>query len=155
MSDTTEIRSTSHFARFWSLWILCGSCVVGFAVFGHVWSALRFLGRWSCASTCPRCSMPMIARPLCGLSDLSASCKQVRRKFRTQHRAQMPMIARFCLLHHKQVRRKLPASLPTGSMRPLALCGLLKRFAHCPTSCYVPFRRHWGRPLQNGENDHG
>ena len=32
--------------------------------------------------------------------------------------------------------------------RPLALCGLLKRFAHCPTSCYVPFRRHWGRPLQ-------
>ena len=32
--------------------------------------------------------------------------------------------------------------------RPLALCGLLKRFAHYPTSCYVPFRRHWGRPLQ-------
>ena len=29
-----------------------------------------------------------------------------------------------------------------------ALCGLLKRFAHRPTSCYVPFRRHWGRPLQ-------
>ena len=26
--------------------------------------------------------------------------------------------------------------------------GLLKRFAHCPTSCYVPFRRHWRRPLQ-------
>ena len=26
--------------------------------------------------------------------------------------------------------------------------GLLKRFAHRPTSCYVPFRRHWGRPLQ-------
>lgn len=32
--------------------------------------------------------------------------------------------------------------------RPLALCGLLKRFAHLPASCYVPFRRHWGRPLQ-------
>lgn len=32
--------------------------------------------------------------------------------------------------------------------RPLALCGLLKRFAQCPTSCYVPFRRHWRRPLQ-------
>lgn len=39
--------------------------------------------------------------------------------------------------------------------RPLALCGLIKRFAHCPTSCYVPFCRHWRRPLQNGENDHG
>ena len=26
--------------------------------------------------------------------------------------------------------------------------GLLKRFAHCTTSCYVLFRRHWGRPLQ-------
>ena len=35
------------------------------------------------------------------------------------------------------------------------LCGLLKRFAHRLTSCYVPFRRHWRRPLQNGENDHG
>lgn len=23
-----------------------------------------------------------------------------------------------------------------------------KRFDHCPASCYVPFRRHWGRPLQ-------
>lgn len=32
--------------------------------------------------------------------------------------------------------------------RPLALCGLIKRFAHCPASCYVPFRRHWRRPLQ-------
>ena len=32
--------------------------------------------------------------------------------------------------------------------RPLALCGLLKRFAHCPTSCYVPFRRHWRRPYK-------
>lgn len=38
-------------------------------------------------------------------------------------------------------------SMPTVE-RPLALCGLLKRFAHRPTSCYVPFRRHWGRPLQ-------
>ena len=38
-------------------------------------------------------------------------------------------------------------SMPTIA-RPLALCGLLKRFAHCPASCYVPFRRHWGRPLQ-------
>lgn len=50
---------------------------------------LLFVGRWSC----PRCSMPEVARPL-------------------------------------------------------ALFGLLKRFAHRPTSCYVPFRRHWGRPLQ-------
>lgn len=39
--------------------------------------------------------------------------------------------------------------------RPPGSCGLLKRFAHCQTSCYVPFRRHWGRPLQNGENDNG
>ena len=23
-----------------------------------------------------------------------------------------------------------------------------KRFDHCPASCYVPFRRHWRRPLQ-------
>lgn len=38
-------------------------------------------------------------------------------------------------------------SMPTVA-RPLALCGLIKRFAHCPASCYVPFRRHWGRPLQ-------
>lgn len=38
-------------------------------------------------------------------------------------------------------------SMPTIA-RPLALCGLLKRFAHRLTSCYVPFRRHWGRPLQ-------
>lgn len=41
------------------------------------------------------------------------------------------------------------ASMPKPTIaRPLALCGLLKRFAHRPTSCYVPFRRHWGRPLQ-------
>ena len=40
-------------------------------------------------------------------------------------------------------------SMPTPTIaRPLALCGLIKRFAHCPTSCYVPFSRHWGRPLQ-------
>ena len=38
-------------------------------------------------------------------------------------------------------------SMPTIA-RQLALCGLLKRFAHCPTSCYVSFRRHWRRPLQ-------
>ena len=38
-------------------------------------------------------------------------------------------------------------SMPTVA-RPIALCGLLKRFAHRHTSCYVPFRRHWGRPLQ-------
>lgn len=37
MSNVLETRSTSHFARFWSLWILCGSCVVSFVVFGHVW----------------------------------------------------------------------------------------------------------------------
>lgn len=41
----------------------------------------------------------------------------------------------------------LRCSMPTVA-RPIALCGLLKRFAHRPTSCYVPFRRHWGRPLQ-------
>ena len=52
-------------------------------------------------------------------------------------------------------RRSCPrCSIPTVA-RPLALCGLLKRFAHCPTSCYVPFRRHWRRPFTNGENDHG
>lgn len=40
-------------------------------------------------------------------------------------------------------------SMPIQTIaRPLALCGLIKRFAHRPTSCYVPFRRHWGRPLQ-------
>lgn len=109
MSDTAETRSTSHFARFWSLWILCGSCVVGFAVFGHV----RFL-----AVVLPSMPMPSVARPLgeglCGSVVLPASS--------------MPM--------------------PADLARPLALCGLLKRFAHCPTSCYVPFRRHWGRPLQ-------
>lgn len=46
--------------------------------------------------------------------------------------------------------------LASGLARPLARiyarppgsCGLIKRFAHRPTSCYVPFRRHWGRPLQ-------
>ena len=38
-------------------------------------------------------------------------------------------------------------SMPTVA-RPLALCGLIKRFAQCPTSCYVPSRRHWRRPLQ-------
>lgn len=38
--------------------------------------------------------------------------------------------------------------LPIIDARPLALFGLIKRFAHRPTSCYVPFRRHWGRPLQ-------
>lgn len=38
-------------------------------------------------------------------------------------------------------------SMPTVA-RPLDLCGLIKRFAHRPTSCYVPFRRHWRRPLQ-------
>ena len=40
-------------------------------------------------------------------------------------------------------------SMPMPTIaRPLALCGLLKRFAHCPTSCYIPFRRHWRRHLQ-------
>lgn len=38
--------------------------------------------------------------------------------------------------------------LPIIDARPLALFGLIKRFAHRPTSCYVPFRRHWRRPLQ-------
>ena len=39
------------------------------------------------------------------------------------------------------------SSMPTVA-RPIALSCRIKRFAHCPTSCYVPFRRHWGRPLQ-------
>ena len=44
----------------------------------------------------------------------------------------MPMLA-----------RGLARPLTRIDARPLALCGLLKRFAHCPASCYVPFRRHW------------
>ena len=126
---------------------LCGSCVV------LVWSALWFLvmcgfwlwscprcrcsrlrvhlakgfvDLWSCASTCPRCRCSRLRALLSmGFVDLW-SCPRCR------------------------CRR-----LPVGLARPLALCGLLKRFAHRPTSCYVPFRRHWRRPLQNGENDHG
>ena len=54
MPDTPETRSTSRFARFWSLWISCGSCVGRFVVFGHVWffgSGLRVrscsCGFWS------------------------------------------------------------------------------------------------------------
>ena len=32
-----DVFAASRFARFWSLWIFCGSCVGGFVVFGHVW----------------------------------------------------------------------------------------------------------------------
>ena len=49
----------------------------------------------------------------------------------------MPMLA-----------RGLARPLASIDARPLALSCRLKRFAHCPTSCYVPFRRHWWRPLQ-------
>ena len=66
MSDTPETSSTSHFARFWSLWILCGSCVVGFAVFGHVWSALRFLKIFGKDINVP-------GRPGCGTCDFCGS----------------------------------------------------------------------------------
>ena len=77
MSNIHETRSTSHFARFWSLWILCGSCVVSFVVFGHVWflavvlssmpmqSIARPLVDGLCGSVVlPSMPMPMIARPL-------------------------------------------------------------------------------------------
>ena len=112
MSDTPETSSTSHFARFWSLWILCGSCVVGFAVFGHVWSALRFLKIFGKDINVP-------GRPGYGTCDFCGSV----------------------------VLPSMPMPMPMIA-RPLALCGLLKRFAHRPTSCYVSFRRHWWRPLQ-------
>lgn len=69
----------------------------------------------------PSMPMPVIARPLG-----EGLCGSVVLRV---HLPSMPMIA-------------------CGLARPLALCGLLKRFAHCTTSCYVPFRRHWGRPLQ-------
>lgn len=92
---------------------LCGSCVV------LVWADLWFLttcGFWLWSAR-PFHLMWFLwigglARPLCGLADLPASYKQVRRKLRTKHCAQMPMIARFCLLPHKQVTRKLDASRP-------------------------------------------
>lgn len=66
MSNTLQTRSTSHFARFWSLWIFCGSCVGRLVVFGHVWflalvcasdrAHVVFVGRWSCldADGCPQ-----------------------------------------------------------------------------------------------------
>lgn len=145
MSDTPETSSTSHFARFWSLWILCGSCVVGFAVFGHVWSALRIL----------------------------RICPQVRRKSRTKHCAQMPMIARFCLLSHKQVTRKLPASCqPQCRCRPLArghvvmwscsprcasTCSLWsdKKICSLPHFVLCSVSSPLVETFTNGENDHG
>ena len=55
----------------------------------------------------------------------------------------MPTIARPFALCGSVVLPSMPMIA-----RPLALCGLLKRFAHRHTSCYVPFRRHWRRPLQ-------
>ena len=97
VSNIRQNGSTSHFARFWSLWISCGSCVGRFVVFGSIVVFGSGLRVRSCS---------------CGF------CGSV----------------------------VLP-SMPTIA-RPLALCGLLKRFAHCPTSCYVSFRRHWRRPLQ-------
>ena len=63
-------------------------------------------------------------------------------------RCSMPTIARPLALCGSVV---LPSMLDARCRRlrvHFALFGLLKRFAHCPTSCYVPFRRHWGRPLQ-------
>ena len=108
---------------------LCGSRVV------LVWVVLWFLVTCVflalvCASdrahvvflgrwSCPRCSMPTIACPIVLMWFLWVGG--------------LVLDAR--------------CSMPTGA-RPIALCGLLKRFAHRPTSCYVPFRRHWGRPLQ-------
>lgn len=131
MSDTPETSSTSHFARFWSLWILCGSCVVGFAVFGHVWSALRFLKIFGKDINVP-------GRPGCGTCDFYGSVV-----LRVHLHSMLD--ARCCRLRVLLSMGFVDlwiCGLARIDARPLALCGLIKRFAHCHTSCYVPFRRH-------------
>ena len=74
VSNIRQNGSTSHFARFWSLWISCGSCVGRFVVFGRVWFLglvlrVRSTSCGFCGSVVlPSMPKPTIARPfaLCG-----------------------------------------------------------------------------------------
>lgn len=147
MSNTLETRSTSHFESFWSLWIFCGSCVGRFVVFGHVWFLALFCAsdhahvvfavRWSCLDARP------IARGLWSLwSRVIVSILEIVDKDINVPGYHGDGTCGFCW-------SVVVPSMPKPMIaRPLALCGLIKRFAHCPASCYVPFRRHWRRPLQ-------
>ena len=97
-----------------------------------------FVDRWSCASTRRRLMWFLwiggLARPLsegsCGFFFGSVVL-----------RVHLPsMLAYRCWL----VALWLMWSCIDVDARPLGACGLLKRFAHRLTSCYVPFRRHGG-----------
>lgn len=149
---------------------LCGSFVV------LVWVVLWFLVSCGFGSglrvrscSCGFCGSVVCASTL----RILRICPQVRRKSRTKHCAQMPMIARFCLLSHKQVTRKLPASCqPQCRCRPLArghvvmwscsprcasYCSLWTDKKICPLLHFVLCSV--SSPLEatftNGENDHG
>ena len=125
MSNIHETRSTSHFARFWSLWILCGSCVVGFVVFGHVW----FL-----AVVLPSMPMQSIARPL-----VDGLCGSV-----VLPSMQMQSIARPLALDADADGCASTCSLWTAKK----ICPL-PNFVLCSLSSPL------GATFTNGENDHG
>ena len=156
MPDTPETRSTSHFARFWSLWISCGSCVGRFVVFGHVWFFGSGLRIRSCS--CDFCgsvvllSMPMIARSFCGFArKLDASFPQVSRLDADD----CALILRIC----PQVRRKFPASFPPRctSACPWSLWSLWTAKKICPLPHFVlcSVSSPLEATITNGENDHG
>lgn len=145
------------------VWFLCGS-------FCGFWSRVVFgFGLRVRSCSCGFCGSVVCASTL----RILRICPQVRRKSRTKHCAQMPMIARFCLLSHKQVTRKLPASCqPQCRCRPLARGHVVMWSCspRCASSCSLWTAKkicqstHFvlcsvSSPLEatftNGENDHG
>ena len=114
------------------VWFLCGR-ICGF------WSRVVFASGLRVRSTScgfcgsvvlPASSMPMIARPIHIMWFLWIGGLA------------RPLDEGSCVFCASDCHRCAPTC-----PRPLWFCGsfgLLKRFAHCPTSCYVPSRRHGG-----------
>ena len=145
MSDTRETRSTSHFARFWSLWIFCGSCVVRFVVFGPVWFFGSGLRIRSCS--CGFCgsvvlpSMPMLARHLAHVVFVVRwSCHRCRR-------LRVILLMWFLWVGGLAIDADACASS----------CSLWTAKKICPSPHFVlcSVSSPLGATFTNGENDHG
>ena len=166
MSDTRETRSTSHFARFWSLWIFCGSCVVRFVVFGPVWFFGSGLRIRSCS--CGFCgsvvlpSMPMLARPLAHVVFVVRwSCHRCRcLRIRSCSCGfcgsvvlpSIPMLAR-PLAHVVFVGRW--SCHRCRCLRVLLLMWTAKKICPSPHFVLCSVSSPLGATFTNGENDHG
>lgn len=158
MSNVRQTRSTSRFARFWSLWISCGSCVGRFVVFGYVWffgSGLRvlllfvvFVGRWSC----PRCQCRRlrVRSCLCGFwSRVIVSILEIVAKDINVPRITGDGTCGFC------GSVVLPSMLDAAACA--SSCSLWTAKKICPSPHFVLCSI--SSPLEatftNGENDHG